>query len=94
MSFIQNEIEIHENNIKELYDKLKEELDTKDKLYINEKINSEQQFIISLLKIEDGEKKKRNKTKDDKSLSNKDKNINKDKKNKSSRQQNKLIKIL
>ena len=80
MSFIQKEIEIHENNIKELYDKLKEELDIKDKLYINEKINSEQQFIISLLKIEDGEKKKRNKIKDEKSLSNKDKNINKDKK--------------
>lgn len=75
MSLITKELEIHETNIKEKYDKLEEEKDSKDKSHIKEKIISEQQFIISLLKIEDNDKKSENKSVKEKLGTKKEKKI-------------------
>ena len=54
---MQEEIRKHENIITNLTNQLNNELNLNDKLIINEKIKSEQEFIISLYKIQNGNTK-------------------------------------
>ena len=62
MSSISKEIDIHENNIKDLKDKINQTRDGNEKLLINEKIIIEQQFLLSLYKIKDGENESKSKS--------------------------------
>ena len=51
----ENQIKIHEANINQLTNSLKENLNIQEKFNISEKINLEKEFLISLYRIKGGE---------------------------------------
>ena len=64
MSTITKEIEIHENKISILKDKINDAIDANEKLLLYDKINLEQQFILTLYKIKWEDEISRSKSQD------------------------------